>query len=104
MVPAKRGQICVCETIKPAGGVDKYKLARVLKCTREGKITHVEPYGELSRASSTNTLRYHNVSRTFSATGAEGDRLAKGDLEFPQEWESLDEATMWIRGWLKEND
>ena len=102
MNPAKRGQVCVCETIKPSGGVDKYKLARVVKTTREGKITHVEPYGEMSRASSVNTLRFHNVGRTWSVTGAEGELLAKG-VELPQEWKTLEEATQWVKDWLKGN-
>ena len=104
MTPAKRGEVCVIETIKPAGGVDKYRLARVIKCTREGRIVNVEPHGRLTRASSTNTLRFHNVSRTWAATGPNGDRLAKGDLEFPQEWQTLDEAAAWVNQWLKENN
>ena len=100
---AKRGEVCVVETLKPAGGVDKYLLARVVKTTKEGVITHVAPYGDLPRASATSTLRFHNVSRTWAATGPRGERLAKGDLEFPQEWATLDQATAWVNAWLKEN-
>ena len=102
-VRAARGQVCVVETLKPAGGIDKYRLARVVKTTKEGVITHIDLHGELPRASSANTLRLHNASKSWAATGPRGERLAKGDLDFPQEWDSLEEATKWVNDWLKKN-
>ena len=100
---AKRGQLCVAQIVKPVGGVDCYKLCRVVKTTRDGVITHVNPYGRLQNASSVNTLLFHNVSKTWSAAGPPGERLAKADFEFPMEWPTIEEATKHLNDWLDAN-
>lgn len=100
---AKRGQLCVAKVVKPLGGVDCYKLCRVVKATKDGEITHVDPDGRLRNASGAYTLKYQNVSKTWSAAGPRGDRLAKADFAFPMSWHSIEEATKFVNDWLDAN-
>ena len=98
---AKRGDVCVVKVLDYLGRARHYSLARVLRTTRAGDVTHVDPYGELGKANGGSTLSFHMVAKSdvWKCSGPEGARIAEKAV-FPKQWATLEEARAEIASWL----